>query len=129
MQGKRHEPTDATRRAVQAHALVGTPQEVISDILQIDGKTLRKHYRVELDHSIAKANAAIGGTLFAKAKGGDVASMIFWLKTRAGWKETQRIEGDIGVNVTDDRSPDEIRDSILGKLAAMSAASGPKEIS
>lgn len=129
MQGKEHVPTEATRREVQAHALAGTPQELIAEILQITDKTLRKHYRAELDHALARANATIATTLYGRAKGGDVASMIFWLKTQAGWKETQRIEGDIGVNVTDERTPDEIRDSILGKLAAMSAASGSKEVS
>lgn len=115
-----HNPTDSTRRAVQAHALVGTPQTLIAEILGIDEKTLRKHYRVELDHAKAKANAAIGGTLFAKAKGGDVASMIFWLKTQAGWKETQVIEGDMVLR--DERDPEQVEKSILGKLASLAAA-------
>jgi len=37
---------------------------------------------------MAIANATIGGALFNKAKGGDTASMTFWLKTRARWRET-----------------------------------------
>jgi hypothetical protein len=65
---------------------------MIADILDIDLKTLRKHYRVELDQSLAKANAQIGGALFNKAKGGDTAAMIFWMKTQAGWKERQEID-------------------------------------
>ncbi|HLV84217.1 MAG TPA: hypothetical protein VKY62_10615 [Devosia sp.] len=83
-----HEPTKATRDTVQMHALVGTPQEVIADVLNIDPKTLRKHYRAELDLAKARANATIGGALFNKAKSGDTAAMIFWMKTQAGWKET-----------------------------------------
>ena len=35
------------------------------------------------------ANAAIAGTLFSQAKKGNTAAAIFWLKTRARWKETQ----------------------------------------
>jgi len=84
-----HEPTKATRDTVQMHALVGTPQEVIADVLNIDAKTLRKWYRAELDQSKAKANATIGGALFNKARSGDTTAMIFWMKTQAGWRERQ----------------------------------------
>lgn len=88
-----HDPTHATRQLVQLHATVGTAQVIIADILGIDDKTLRKHYREELDQAKAKANATIGGALFNKAKGGDTSAMIFWMKTQAGWKDTTVIEG------------------------------------
>ncbi|MFN7339665.1 MAG: hypothetical protein ACK5VI_01105 [Opitutia bacterium] len=91
-----HYPTPASRALVQIHATVGTRQELIADLLDIDAKTLRKHYRTELDHSKARANAEIGGALFKKARGGDTAAMIFWMKTQAGWKETNVIEGKDG---------------------------------
>jgi len=84
---KQHAPTDAQRRLVQLHASVGTPQDMIARLLEIDPKTLRLHYRDELDLSMANANATIAGKLFNKAQDGDTASMIFWLKTRAGWRE------------------------------------------
>ena len=84
---KSHEPTPKTRQIVESHARVGTQQEVIAKILGLDSKTLRKWYRNELDLSIAQANATIGGELFEKAKSGDTAAMIFWMKTRARWRE------------------------------------------
>lgn len=87
-----HKPTPEQRQLVQLHATVGTPQSIIADIIGIDDKTLRKHYREELDQATAKANAAIGGALFNKAKNGDTAAQIFWLKTRAGFRETNRTE-------------------------------------
>ena len=86
-----HIPTDAQRQLVALHTTMGTTQDVLADILGIDKKTLRKHYREELDQSTAKANAQIGGALFNKAKGGDTAAMIFWMKTRAGWREKQDV--------------------------------------
>ena len=92
VQGAKHEPTAETRQTVQIHATVGTQQTVIADILDIDVKTLRKYYRPELVTSCAKANAVIGGHLFNKAKGGDTAAQIFWMKTRAGWKEQHGVE-------------------------------------
>jgi hypothetical protein len=86
-----HKPTEATRQTVQLHTMVGTTQGDISRVLGIDEKTLRKHYRDELDLSKAKANATIGGALFNKAKSGDTTAMIFWMKTQAGWREKQDI--------------------------------------
>ena len=83
-----HEPTKASRELVKMHTMVGTPQSVVADLLDIDGKTLRKHYRKELDLSGNQANAQIGGALYNKAIKGDTPAMIFWLKTRAGFKGT-----------------------------------------
>lgn len=87
-----HEPTRATRELVQLHTMVGTTQETIASIIGIDPKTLRKYYRDEIDQSKAKANATIGGALFNKAKAGDTAAMIFWMKTQAGWRERQEVD-------------------------------------
>ena len=61
---KQHAPTDAQRQLVQLHATVGTTQDMIARVIGIDKKTLRKYYRDELDLSMAKANATIGGALF-----------------------------------------------------------------
>ena len=87
-----HEPSPEQRQIVQLHATLGTDQATIARIIGIDPKTLRLHYRDELDLAMAKANATIGGALFNKAKGGDTAAMIFWMKTRAGWREKQEID-------------------------------------
>lgn len=90
-----HIPTPEKRAMVSRYSMVGTTQEIISDIMDIDSKTLRKHYRKELDQSTAKAVAQIGGALYTKAMAGDNALMIFFLKTRGGWRETDKTE-DIG---------------------------------
>lgn len=87
-----HEPTEATRQTVQMHTMVGTPQEVVADVLGIDSKTLRKHYRDELDLAKARANASVCGSLYKKCMAGDTTAMIFWLKTQAQWKETTVVE-------------------------------------
>ena len=91
-----HQPTDATRQTVQLHAMVGSRQEVIAEILGISVDSLQRHYRSELDTSREKANAAVGGALYKKAMSGDTASMIFWLKTRARWRETVDISNEDG---------------------------------
>ena len=63
------------------------PEPDISAGVGIDPKTLRKHYRDELDLGETKANAQVAGFLFTSAKNGNVTAQIFWLKTRARWKE------------------------------------------
>lgn len=84
-------PTDDERKLVEQMSAVGIPQESICLVIRdgIDDKTLRKHFRRELDTAAVKANAKIGGTLYNKAINGDTTAAIWWSKTRMGWKETQ----------------------------------------
>jgi hypothetical protein len=88
-----YEPTDKDRGLVsQLSPLL--PQDDIAKILGIDAKTLRKHYREILDTALSKANAKVANALYLNATAKDnLGAQIFWLKTRAGWKETpQQIE-------------------------------------
>jgi len=82
-----HEPTKASRDAVRLYAAMGTTQEDVARLLKIDVKTLHKYYREELDLGMLTASAQIGGALYKKAMSGDTTAMIFWLKTRAGFRE------------------------------------------
>ena len=41
----------------------------------------------------AKAVGFVAQNLIQKARSGDLGAQIFYLKTQAGWKETQRVEG------------------------------------
>lgn len=127
----KHEPTDALRQTVQLHTLVGNTQETVSRVLGIDEKTLRLHYRDELDLAKARANATIGGALFNKAKAGDTAAMIFWMKTQAGWRETNvtEITGKDGGPIQTEEVTRDAEDfaSRMAKLAARHAASGNGE--
>jgi len=94
-----HQPDPAQRRQVEAMAAYGIPESDVARVLCIDPKTLRKCYREELDLGTAKANAQVAGFLFNSAKNGNVTAQIFWLKTRARWKEAPaelRHSGSIG---------------------------------
>ena len=83
-----HKPDPASRRQVEAMAAYGIPEIDIARVVGIDPKTLRKHYRDELDMGETKANAQVAGFLFNSARSGNVTAQIFWLKTRARWRET-----------------------------------------
>src|SRR3954462_11762009 len=82
-----HRPDPSQRRQVEAMAAYGIPEVDISRVVGIDPKTLRKHYREELDLGQTKANAQVAGFLFNSARSGNVTAQIFWLKTRASWRE------------------------------------------
>ncbi|WP_159966137.1 hypothetical protein [Profundibacterium mesophilum] len=87
---KKHNPTKSTRRSVEDMSACGIPQGDIARVLGIDPKTLRLHYRDELDNAATKANAAVAGSLYRRAISDDAnpSAAIFWLKTRAQWRET-----------------------------------------
>jgi len=91
-QGKKYEPTDENKKLVKTLAAVGITFEDIATKLEISSDTLVKYYKKELDDGRIDANASIGQTLFQKAKNGNTAAAIFWLKTRARWKETHAVE-------------------------------------
>ena len=78
---------EAVRDKVRHLAGVGVRQDDIAKIIGCAPKTLRKQCRDDLDRGVAEANATVSGYLFAAAKAGNVAAQIFWLKTRAHWRE------------------------------------------
>ncbi len=101
----RFEPTDRMRGLVEGYASVGTPQPMIARVIGIDAKTLRKHFRDELDLSAARAIARVKQGLFFAAThwmkqgpGGGisgtpsregVSAAIFLCKTLGGLSEAR----------------------------------------
>lgn len=92
------QPSDDQRKQVELLAAFGIPVDQMVHLVfdkagkSISENTLRKHFGPELATGKVKANAKIAQTLFNKAAGGDTTAMIFWLKTRARWKESQSLE-------------------------------------
>ena len=96
-----HAPTPESRAQVSALYSYGITQEEIARFLNIDPKTLRLHYRDELDSAHVKANAKVGQFLFQNASGQTLANgathsdcvraAMFWAKTRMGWRETENL--------------------------------------
>jgi hypothetical protein len=71
-------------------AAYGIPEADIATVIGIDPKTLRRHYRRELDTGHIKANTKVAENLYRRATGESreaVTAAIFWLKTRARWRE------------------------------------------
>ncbi len=104
-----HEPNDQVRKTVAAMAGYGQKQIDIAAVVGIDPKTLRKHYREELDLSAIKTNSQVAQSHFLKCTGRpaefdddgnmireeikpEITAIIWWEKARMGWKETSRVE-------------------------------------
>lgn len=93
-QGKKYQVNETDKKKVEELTAVGVSQEQIAEILNISADTLYKYYKTELNTAVSIANSKIAGKLYAKAMKGDNACMIFWLKTRARWTETQHVIND-----------------------------------
>lgn len=106
------QPTDEQRELVVSLVCCGIPHDVISEVIGIARNTLEKYFREELDHGKAVANAKVAGTLFKMATSGDSpASTFFWLKTQAGWRETNHHELTVSTDL-EKLTPDERRELI-----------------
>lgn len=114
-----HEPTKTSRAQVQSLATYGVPQDEIAAHVGIDPKTLRKHYRAELDAGAVQASVRVRRFLFEGASGialsqnigatyADCARLAMFMgKTRYNMRETTTTEvydntGKAPVNVEAD---------------------------
>jgi len=66
----------------------GISRRVFYDIMERDEEVSAQYKKGK-----AKAVGFVAQNLIQKARGGDLGAQIFYLKTQAGWKETQRLEG------------------------------------
>jgi hypothetical protein len=99
-----HEPTDATRTIAKALSAYGVPHEDIAAKLEISLPTLTKYYQRDLDAGRVEANSRVAERLYQIATQKEigkasVTAMMFWLKTRAGWREVQRHEVEVRTDV------------------------------
>ena len=105
-------------------AAFGVPELNIARVVGIDAKTLRKHYREELDTGQTKATAKVAESLFRKATTDgpqSVTAAIFWLKTRGGWRETPQTH-EVGLYDLRNVSDEELDRMIEATRAAIAEA-------
>ena len=91
----KYEPSESDRATVEAMAAAGIAQDTIARCIGargIDEKTLRRHFRQELDTAVAKSNALVATQVLNAAQRGEAWACCFWLKCRAGWRERSAIE-------------------------------------
>ena len=85
--------SDAQKPEVESLAAVLTTEQ-IADFVGIGRRTfydlMARDEEIAARYKKGKARAigAVAQTLISKARAGDTTSMIFYLKTQAGWRET-----------------------------------------
>ena len=86
------EPTTDQRALVQNAAAFGINQADIANQLNIDEKTLRKHFREELNSGKFKVDMLAGRTVTELMKSGEERVRLdaakYYTARRMGWKET-----------------------------------------
>ncbi|RWM08956.1 RNA polymerase subunit sigma-70 [Mesorhizobium sp.] len=85
-----HKPNQARRQIVEFLAGAAISQAEICAVLGIDRKTLRRHYRRELDRVAARVETELVGDLLRIAGGNDgtaLKAVIFALRSCFGWSE------------------------------------------
>ena len=111
-QGKPSNRDTFHARQIEAMAGYGLPAKDIAIVLGIDVWMLDRDYRQELKAGAIKANAKVAESLFRRATGDGregVTAAIFWLKTRAKWKETSVHEIRPLADLSDEELEDRLR--------------------
>ena len=77
----------AVQTSEQIADYLGIGRRTFYDLMARD-ETIAARYK----RGRAKAIGAIAQSLITKARSGNIAAMIFFLKTQAGWRETAQVE-------------------------------------
>lgn len=83
---------------VEQLASRGLTQQQIADALGISERSVRNYkahfadFAGAIKKGKARGIASVTSKLFEKIEGGDTTSILFFLKTQAGWKEASKIE-------------------------------------
>ena len=92
------QPTTIQARQVEGLVSLGMNASEIATALLIDVKLLEFYYKRELEIGVALVNAKVGATALKMALSGTEPDMTkFWLKSRAGWKETSVVEKKVEI--------------------------------
>lgn len=97
-------PSKQQRGAVEALSGAGYEQGEIADYIGIDDKTLRKHFRRELDFAEMKLVSSAVGVVANALKKNEPWAACFVLKTKAknrGWSERMEHTGRDGAPLFD----------------------------
>jgi len=82
------QPTDEQRRMVRSMAAFGNTQDQIAKVLGVCSRTVRKHFRIELDRAAVQANNQVAQSLFKKTNIDQAAC-----QRSSGWHLSERKHG------------------------------------
>lgn len=116
--------TEKDKLAAETMYAFGVPEPDIASVLGISVDTLDRKLGKAMRNYKLKANARVASTLYQMAiSGTQPAATFFWLKTRAGWRETDRLEiesRNVNVNINMDA---QAYDTVVARLDEMRSRS------
>ena len=121
--------SDAQKAEVESLAAVLTTEQ-IADFVGIGRRTfydlMARDEEIAARYKKGKARAigAMAQTLIIKARTGDTTSMIFYLKTQAGWRETAGLELSAAPRQGGDQDPEAAFQFFVGQLNQLGARFG-----
>ncbi|MEE9195710.1 MAG: hypothetical protein V3U44_07695 [Alphaproteobacteria bacterium] len=88
MPRSKFQPGEDQREAVLLMAGHGMPEDAIAKVMKITPAALRRHFPNELSTARTIANSKVAETAYQLATSGKAPAVtMFWLKTRAGWRD------------------------------------------
>lgn len=89
--------TDDQIAKIKLYSGLGSTQEQVARMIGVCVNTMKGDQEAKDAFELGKAETItkVAGSLVKKALNGDTASAIFYLKTQAGWKETN----DVNLNM------------------------------
>ena len=91
-------PSTIQARQVESLVALGMTEKDVANALLIDEGLLTFYYKRELDLGAVMINAKVGAVALKMALSGTDSDMTkFWLKSRAGWKETSVVEKTVEI--------------------------------
>lgn len=91
-----HVPTTESRQQVLTAAACGLTAEVIAKVMDISPKCLYSYYKEEIQNGRERAVMNVANSLYNQAVNDkNTTACIFWLKTRAQWRETTHVIHEI----------------------------------
>lgn len=84
------QPSKDDLKKIGLMSIAGITHDQIASVMEVTKKTLYKNKEVRkiLDDSLTQANSRVAGVLYNAALKGNMTAVIFWLKTRARWKDS-----------------------------------------
>jgi hypothetical protein len=87
-----HVPTAESRQLVEQLAACDIDPDSICYVIKANPVELKLFYADELKHGLAACTAQMQSSVFRAGVAGDMKAATFWLRARAGWRETVKIE-------------------------------------
>lgn len=98
-------------KKIAAMRQFGLSIEQVCVLTGLSRATVYKLYAHELEEGVAAANLLVGKKLFERCQAGDVTALIFWAKTRMGWREKDKSEDKNPAADTGKQMADAVREA------------------